>query len=351
LISGFDSYISANNTVYKYSIGDPMDDIRHRIPAQPTRFLDLLRLDIRQQGLAYRTEQTYVHWVKRYIYFHNKKHPKDMGATDIEAFLSHLSVSQFCSVNTQKVALNALVYLYKRFMGLDFDHLSFSPARAPRRLPVVYSREEVSAILGQLRGVYKLMVELMYGTGLRSAELLSLRVKDIDFGSNNIFVRGGKGNKDRITMLPCRLQSELKRQILVVECLHANDCVDGFGEVYMPDALSRKYPSAAKSTAWQYMFPASRIGADPRTGALRRHHLHPTALSKQIRGAVQAAGIHKPARSHSFRHSFATHLLESGYDLRTIQVLLGHSDVTTTEIYTHVVNRGGQGVVSPADRL
>jgi integron integrase len=236
-------------------------------------------------------------------------------------------------------------------MGLEIGDLSFSPAQAPRRLPVVYSREEVSAILTRLRGVHKLMVELMYGTGLRSAELLSLRVKDIDFGSNNIFVRGGKGNKDRTSMLPNTLLTALKRQIDTVELLHAQDCDAGFGEVYMPNALARKYPSAARSLAWQYLFPSSRIGADPRTGVLRRHHLHPSALSKHVRAAVQAAGINKPARCHSFRHSFATHLLESGYDLRTIQVLLGHSDVTTTEIYTHVVNRGGQGVVSPADRL
>jgi integron integrase len=191
----------------------------------------------------------------------------------------------------------------------------------------------------------------MYGTGMRSAELLSLRVRDIDFGSNNIFVRSGKGNKDRTTMLPQRLASALKRQIEHVKRLHEQDKEEGYGDVYLPDALNRKYPNAARELAWQYLFPASKIGKDPRSGVLRRHHLHSSALAKQVRQAVRGAGIQKPARSHSFRHSFATHLLESGYDLRTIQELLGHSDVSTTEIYTHVVNRGGKGVLSPADSL
>ena len=328
-----------------------MDDIRHSIPPKPVRFLDQLRLHIRESGLAYRTEQTYIHWAKRYIYFHNKKHPKDMGNKEIEVFLNDLAVNKHCSVNTQKIALNALVYLYKRFMGVGVDGLAFSPARSSRRLPVVYSREEIAAILSHLRGSHRLMVELMYGTGVRSAELLSLRVKDIDFGSNNIFVRAGKGNKDRTTMLPQKLIPSLRRQIAKVEQLHEEDTADGYGEVYLPDALDRKYPSAARATAWQFLFPSSKIGKDPRSGTLRRHHLHPTALGRQIRQAARAAGIKKPAKSHSFRHSFATHLLESGYDLRTIQELLGHSDVSTTEIYTHVVNRGGKGVVSPSDRL
>jgi len=328
-----------------------MDDIRHRIPAKPVRFLDQLRFHIRQQGLAYQTEKTYIHWTKRYIHYHNKRHPKEMGAAEVEMFLSALSIDRYCSVNTQKVALNALVYLYKRFLCVAELELSFTLARAPRRLPVVYSREEVAAILARLSGAYKLMVELMYGSGLRSAELLSLRIKDIDFSSSNIIVRSGKGDKDRSTMLPQRLITDLQKQIMQVECLHGQDVIDGYGDVYMPNALARKYQSASRALAWQFLFPATRIGEDPRTGVLRRHHLHASALSKQVRRAVKAAGICKPAKTHSFRHSFATHLLESGYDIRTIQVLLGHSDVTTTEIYTHVVNRGGLGVVSPADRL
>ncbi len=325
-----------------------MDDIRHRIPNKPTRFIEQLRHHIRINGLAYRT---YVHWIKRFIYFHDKQHPKEMDAIHIETFLNDLAVNKHCSVSTQKIALNALMYLYRKFLGVEIAHLKFTPARTHRRLPVVYSRAEISSILLNLKGVHRLQVELMYGTGLRSAELLSLRVKDIDFESNNIFVRSGKGDKDRTTMLPQRLIPELKNQIITVAHLHQADIALGFGEVYMPDALSRKYPAAARETAWQYLFPSSQIGRDPRTGILRRHHLHPSALRKQVTRAVKAAGINKPAKTHSFRHSFATHLLESGYDIRTIQVLLGHSDVTTTQIYTHVVNRGGNGVISPSDRL
>lgn len=328
-----------------------MDDIRLTIPPNSPRLLDQLRLHIRQSGLAYRTEQTYIHWVKRFIYFHKKQHPKTMGAKHIEHFLADLSNTRYCSVNTQRIALNALVYLYKRFMGIDVGDLDYTPARHHRRLPVVYSREEIAAILQYLHGVYQLQIELMYGTGLRKAELLSLRVKDIDFSSRNIIVRGGKGNKDRSTILPEKLILRLTDQIEAVERLHVQDIKEGYGDVYLPDALARKDPNAARETAWQFLFPANKIGRDPRSGVLRRHHMHPSSLSKQLQKAVRAAKIRKPARSHSFRHSFATHLLEAGYDLRTIQELLGHSDITTTEIYTHVINRGGKGVKSPVDHL
>lgn len=328
-----------------------MDDIRVSIDPKSPRLLDRLRLHMRQNGLAYRTEQTYIHWVKRFIYFHNKQHPKVMGAKHIEGFLADLSNMRYCSVNTQRTALNAIVYLYKRFMGTDVGDLDYSPAKHHRRLPVVYSREEIAAIVQQLHGVHRLQVELMYGSGLRKAELLSLRVKDIDFSSRNIIVRGGKGNKDRSTILPEKLIPRLHDQVAEVERLHAQDIQEGYGEVYLPDALARKYPSAAKETAWQFLFPSTNIGRDPRSGILRRHHMHPSSLAKQLKKAVRAANIKKPARSHSFRHSFATHLLEAGYDLRTIQELLGHTDIATTEIYTHVINRGGKGVKSPVDRL
>jgi integron integrase len=328
-----------------------MDDIRPAVPERPIRFLDQLRSHIRENRLAFTTEQTYIHWVKRFINFHKKRHPNEMGAAEVEHFLNHLSIQRFCSANTQRIALNALIYLYRRFLGIALDDLSFTPAKKKPRLPVVYSRSEIAAILCRLEGAYRLQVQLMYGTGLRSAELLSLRIKDVDFGSSNILVRGGKGNKDRSTMLPQALVPALKRQIDWVRVVHARDLDNGHGEVHLPDALSRKYPNAGKELAWQYLFPASKVGADPRTGTVRRHHLHPTALAKQIRRALQEAGINKPARAHSFRHSFATHLLESGYDLRTIQELLGHSEIATTEIYTHVVNRGGKGVLSPMDRL
>ncbi|WP_346839235.1 integron integrase [Microbulbifer sp. SAOS-129_SWC] len=329
-----------------------MDDIRHRIPkTQSGRFVQKLRLHMRESGLSYRTEQTYIHWIKRFIHFYKLRHPAEMGVAEIEQFLSQLSVERDCSINTQRIALNALVYLYKRFMGRDTESLQFKPARGPRRLPVVYSPAEIRAILAQLKGIYRLQVELMYGSGLRSAELLSLRVKDVDFGSNNIYVRAGKGNKDRTTMLPQGLKPELRQQIQRVAFIHAQDCLDGLGEVHLPDALAKKYPSAARELGWQFMFPSAEIGTDPRSGVRRRHHMHASTLTKHVRVAVRKAGVHKPARTHAFRHSFATHLLESGYDLRTIQELLGHADINTTEIYTHVVNRGGRGVLSPSDRL
>ncbi|SHG24035.1 integron integrase [Microbulbifer donghaiensis] len=329
-----------------------MDDIRHQIPKNKSgRFIQQLRLHIREAGLSYRTEQTYVHWVKRFVHFHRLRHPAEMGKTEVEQFLNRLVTERDCSINTQRIALNALVYLYKRFLGMDTDSLEFKPAQRNRRLPVVYSSEEILAILKHLEGVYRLQVELMYGTGLRSAELLSLRVKDVDFGSNNIYVRSGKGDKDRTTMLPQGLIPELKRQIRRVALLHRQDLFDGYGDVYLPGALNRKYPSAARELGWQYLFPASSIGTDPRSGLRRRHHMHPTTLTKHVRAAVRAAGVNRPARTHAFRHSFAAHLLESGYDLRTIQELLGHADIATTEIYTHVINRGGKGVLSPSDRL
>lgn len=306
---------------------------------------------MREAGLAYTTERTYIHWVKRFILFHQKRHPRDMGVPEVEHFLTHLSEERDCSVGTQRIVLNSLVYLFTRFLDIELAGLSFTRAKRPRRLPVVYSRSEVASILSHLTGPGRLRVELLYGAGLRSAEMLSLRVKDIDFGSNNIFVRGGKGNKDRTTILPQGLIPNIRRQIERVRLLHEQDVADGIGSVFLPDALAKKYPSAARELAWQYLFPASRVGPCPRTGEVRRHHLHPTALAKQIRRAVKSAGIHKPARAHAFRHSFATHLLESGYDLRTIQELLGHSDISITEIYTHVVNRGSKGVLSPMDCL
>ncbi|WP_445365043.1 integron integrase [Microbulbifer sp. ANSA001] len=313
--------------------------------------MDILRQHIRKQGLSYRTEQTYTHWIKRFIHFNRLKHPAGMGPAEVETFLTHLAAHDLCASNAQRVALNAIAYLYKQFLGKDIPDLDFTIAKRQRRLPVVYSREEVATVLSHLQRVFRLQIELMYGSGLRSAELLSLRIKDVDFGSNNIFVRGGKGNKDRTTLLPQGIIQDLQRQVKYVSLLHQQDLLTGYGLVYLPDALDRKYPRAAKQLAWQYLFPANTISKCPRSGIYRRHHIHSSTLTRQVNSAVRKAGINKPARCHAFRHSFATHLLKAGYDLRTIQELLGHSDINTTEIDTHVVNHGNKGVLSPSDRL
>ncbi len=326
-----------------------MDDIRHAIPADPLRFIDQLRKDMRDKGYAYQTEKTYVHWVKRFIYFHGMRHPRDMCGDHINQFLSDLGSQRCCSPATQRIALNALIYLYRKFMNVELESLDFEKAKQRRRLPVVLSHDEVQRILAELQGMHWLMVSLLYGSGMRQNELLNLRIKDVDFELNTITVRSGKGDRDRVTLLPQSLCENLLEQISAVEKQHRRDLEDGYGEVYLPYALNIKYPRAAKERGWQFMFPSTRIGQCPRTGVLRRHHLHHTALRKHLRRARLAANITKPVRCHTFRHSFATRLLQNGYDIRTIQKLLGHSDIGTTEIYTHVLNRGAMGVISPAD--
>lgn len=308
-----------------------------------------VRQHMREHGYAYQTEKTYCLWMKRFIRFHEHKHPENMGAQEINAYLSFLATRYNCSPGTQRVVLNALVYLYRKFLGRELEPLLFEHARQKRRLPTVLSHGEVAQILEQMTGVHRVMVELLYGAGLRLNELLSLRVKDIDFELSTITVRSGKGDKDRTTLLPERLKDPLREQIGFVEKLHRRDLEDGYGEAYMPYALGKKYPSESRRLGWQFVFPATRVGPDPRTGALRRHHLHPSALRRHIRKAHRSAGIIKSVNCHTFRHSFATRLLEKGYDLRTIQKLLGHSDVKTTEIYTHVLRRGPLGVISPLD--
>lgn len=327
-----------------------MDDIRPRLSQKNPHFLDRVRIHIRKAGLAYATEKTYILWMRRYINFHQKKHPNQMGKNEVADFLNYMGIQRNCSVNTQRTVLNALSYLYNKFLLISIKGLDFTPARNFRRLPVVYSHEELAKIFAALKGVHRLQAALMYGTGMRLAECLSLRVKDVDFGGNNIIVRMGKGGKDRSTILPGKLIPNLLRQIELVKITHQQDCIDGYGEVYLPNALSRKYPKAARELMWQYVFPSSKIGRDPRSGVLRRHHAHPSSVSKALKTAFRHCGINKPAKTHSFRHSFATHLLEAGYDIRTIQDLLGHSDISTTEIYLHVINRGGKGVLSPFDR-
>lgn len=326
-----------------------MDDIRPATPQRSQRFLHQVQQDLRDKGYAFQTEKTYLHWIKRYILFHNKRHPAQMGTAEINVFLSHLGSQRNCSPATQRIALNALIYLYRKFLKVDLEPLDFEKSRQRRRLPVVLSHSEVNCVLTYLEGKYHLMVSLLYGAGLRQSELLNLRIKDIDFEMNTLTVRSGKGDKDRTTLLPTSLLVPLQHQIMEVQKLHSRDIEDGFGEVYLPNALAQKYPRAAFEPGWQFLFPSSRIGACPRTGVMRRHHLHHTALRKHVTKARLKAGITKPVTCHTFRHSFATRLLQKGYDLRTIQKLLGHSDVKTTEIYTHVLGQGAMGVISPVD--
>jgi integron integrase len=326
-----------------------MDDVPVPVNHASSRFLDQLRLFIRARHMAWATEKTYVLWIRRFIRFHKKRHPSEMGALEVEQFLDDLSVVRNMSPGTQAIALNALVFLYRQFLQKDLGLLHYQPARTRPRVPVVFSHAEATAVINGMKGGFWLMGMLMYGCGLRVRECLSLRVKDVDFEMKQITVRDGKGGKDRRTMLPEKLVSVLREQIVHVRQLHAQDVRDGYGEVYMPYALSRKYPNAARETAWQYLFPSATIGTDPQSGVMRRHHAHPRSIQKAVKKSLHEQGIEKLATCHTFRHSFATRLLEKGYDLRTIQELLGHSDIKTTEIYTHVLNKGGRGVISPID--
>jgi integron integrase len=326
-----------------------MDDIPKPIPENPIRLFDQLRQFIRLQHKAYTTEKTYLHWIKRFIIFHKKRHPRTMGEREIEQFLDHLVSRRSVSKNTQKTALNAIVFLYKQFYGWKTLELKYRLSTDPQRIPVVFSHQEARNVIAALPSPYKLKALLMYGAGLRISECCRLRVKDIDFEMNSIFVRQGKGAKDRVTMLPQTAVMALKKQICQVELTHQQDLENGFGEVYMPFALARKYQTAAKEIAWQYLFPAHLLSTDPRTGITRRHHIFDRTVQKKVWHAVRTANIKKKCGCHTFRHSFATRLLEQGYDIRTIQELLGHSDVKTTEIYTHVVKQGGKGVRSPID--
>lgn len=310
--------------------------------------LERLREAIRVRHYSIRTEKVYVHWVRYFILFHNKRHPDEMDESDISTFLTHLAVARKVSAATQNQALNALNFFYRHVIGRDLGLLeNVVRAKRSRRLPVVLNHLEIAAVLKYLKGDNWLMAGLMYGSGLRLMECLRLRVKDIDFHSRTIIVRAGKGNKDRVTILPDQLISHLKQHLAKVKSLHERDCNEGFGTVYLPYALARKYPNANRQWGWQYVFPATSRYVDRQTGDQRRHHYHHTAMQKAMRRAVRSADIHKPASCHSLRHSFATHLLENGYDIRTVQELLGHKDVRTTQIYTHVLNRGGRAVISP----
>jgi integron integrase len=323
-------------------------------PAQAAtslRLLDQVRARIRLKHYSIRTEQAYADWIKRFILFHGKRHPVTLGASEVEAFLTHLAVERNVAAATQNQARSALLFLYKDVLGTELPWLDgVEHARAPARLPVVLTRDEVASVLRELKGTHALIGGLLYGSGIRIMECVRLRIKDVEFSRFEIVVRDGKGAKDRVTMLPRGVSAALRDHLHKVSALHQQDLAAGYGAVYLPHALQRKYPDAATAWGWQYVFPAQRRSSDPRSGIERRHHLGDHAFQRAMRQAVSDAGVAKPATPHTLRHSFATHLLESGYDIRTIQELLGHSDVSTTMIYTHILNRGGRAVVSPLDR-
>jgi integron integrase len=321
--------------------------------SDPPRLLDRVRARLRVKHYSLRTETAYVGWIKRYIVFHGKRHPGEMGKAEAEAFLTSLAVDRNVSATTQNQALSALLFLYREVLDTDLPWLDdVTRAKKPARLPTVLTRAEAAALLGCIEDAeMQLVVRLLYGSGMRLLECLRLRVKDVDLARCEVVVRDGKGGKDRVTMVAQQLVAPLRAQLARVKIQHEADLLRGGGDVWLPDALAVKYPNAPKSWGWQYVFPAAGLSVDPRSGAVRRHHVDEKRVQRVVKSAAAAAGIVKPVSPHTLRHSFATHLLEGGYDIRTVQELLGHSDVSTTMIYTHVLNRGGRGVVSPLDNL
>ncbi len=318
--------------------------------AKAPKLLDQVRDKIRLKHYSIRTEQAYVDWIKRFVLFHHKRHPAEMGAAEVEAFLTHLAVEGKVAASTQNQAKAAVLFLYSQVLNQQLPWLeNVEQAKVSKRLPVVLTVNETRALLERLKGVHKLQANLLYGTGMRLMEAMRLRVKDIDFERKEILIRDGKGAKDRVTMLPVTLADLLQRHLQTVKALHDADLQAGYGNVYLPNALERKYPNASREWAWQYVFPATQVSVDPRSGITRRHHLDEKGLQRAMKQAVRDSGLVKPATPHTLRHSFATHLLDCGYDIRTVQELLGHSDVSTTMIYTHVLNKGGRGVRSPLD--
>jgi integron integrase len=318
--------------------------------ATSPKLLDQVRQVIRRKHYSIRTEEAYVNWIRRFILFHNKRHPAQMGKSEIESFLTDLAVNGKVAASTQNQAFSALLFLYKEVLQIELDgKIQASRAKAPQHLPVVLSKEETRRLLAEMNGIHLLMAQLLYGCGLRLMECVRLRIKDLDFELHQIVVRDGKGEKDRLTLLPESLTANLERHLRHVRLIYEDDLQDGFGNVYLPFALERKYPNAAHEWGWQWVFPASKRSVDPRSGIERRHHVDESGLQKAIRAAARKAGLVKPVGPHTLRHCFATHLLEAGYDIRTVQELLGHKDVSTTMIYTHVLNRGPQAVRSPLD--
>jgi len=324
--------------------------MQNTTPNDPPKLLDQVRGKIRLKHYSIRTEQAYTDWIKRFVLHFGKRHPRDLGAAEVEQFLTHLAVAGNVAASTQNQAKSALLFLYKEVLAMELPWLdNVERAKAPKRLPVVLNRDEVQAILSRLSGTHWLIASMLYGSGMRILECLRLRVKDIDFKRREILIRDGKGFKDRVTMLPLALVATLTAHIAKVRELHKVDLQQGYGAVYLPNALAQKYPNAAREWGWQYIFPSGKLSLDPRGNETRRHHVQDQAVQRAVKQAARDADLSKPATPHTFRHSFATHLLEGGYDIRTVQELLGHSDVSTTMIYTHVLNRGGRGVVSPLD--
>jgi integron integrase len=314
------------------------------------KLLDQVSDIARFRHLSLRTEETYRNWIKRYILFHGKRHPRDLDAAAVRAYLTHLAANENVSASTQNQAFNALLFLYKQVLQIELPIIEgVERARHSRKLPVVFTKAESTAVIAQLRGINRLIASLLYGSGLRIREAVRLRVKDVDFARSEVTVRDGKGERDRVTMLPRALQDGLRLQIGAVQKLHFADLKRGYGAVHLPYALERKYKNASREFAWQYAFPAEKLSTDPRSGIVRRHHVAEQNVQRAVKAALGAAGVRKNGSCHSFRHSFATHLLEDGYDIRTVQELLGHKDVRTTMIYTHVLNKGGRGVRSPLD--
>jgi integron integrase len=329
----------------------------YSFPTQSTQkviaeILERARRLMRFKHYSIRTEETYVNWIKRYLDFHQGQLPAQLDETAIEKFLTHLAADLNVAASTQNQALNALLFFNKEVLSRQLGEFgAYARAKRPRRLPVVMSREEVQRVLSGLEGTYQVIAKLLYGTGMRLMECVRLRVKDVDVGKSIITVRDGKGQKDRVTMLPESLKPALHEHLKRVKLLHEADLKDGFGRVYLPFAIERKYPNADAQWGWQYVFPSKTRSTDPRSGKIRRHHVHENAVQKSVKEAVHLAGLKRPASCHTFRHSFATHLLESGYDIRTVQELLGHASVTTTMIYTHVLNKPGVSVRSPLDAV